>query len=182
MRYLIDGYNLLHAMGLLHGKAGPHGLEKARLALLSRLCGDADSDAAAVTVVFDASGAPPGAGTEADYRGIHIHYARDGSADDVIETLIQREAAPRQLTIVSDDHRLQQAGRRRRCPVLGCLDYLEEWERQRRRKPAAPEAPLKPEGVSDAEMQHWLRAFGDLADDPKWREALGPDFRDEKSR
>ena len=176
MRYLIDGYNLLHAIGLLHGKAGPHGLEKARLALLSRLCGDRAAHAVAVTVVFDASGAPPGAAAEDDYRGIHIYYALDRSADDLIETLIERDAAPRQLTIVSDDHRLQQAGRRRRCPILGCLDYVEEMERRRQHKPAAREASSKPESVSGEEVQHWLREFADLADDPKWREALNPDF------
>ncbi len=176
MRYLIDGYNLLHAMGLLVGKVGPHGLEKARLALLGRLCGDHGADAVAVTVVFDASRAPPGAVAEEDYRGLHIRYALDREADDVIETLIQRDAAPRQLTIVSDDHRLQQAARRRRCPVLGCLDYLEERERQRRSKPATAEASAKPESVSDEERQRWLREFADLVDDPKVRDALGPDF------
>ena len=37
MRYVIDGYNLLYAMGLVHARMGPHGLEKARLALLGRL-------------------------------------------------------------------------------------------------------------------------------------------------
>lgn len=180
MRYLIDGYNLLHAIGLLRGRAGPHGLEKARLALLSRLCGGHAGDAVAVTVVFDASGAPPGAAAEDDYHGIHIYYALDSSADDLIETLIQRDAAPRQLTIVSDDHRLQQAGRRRRCPVLGCLDYLEELARRRPRKPLAPPAAVKPEGVSGEEVRHWLREFADLANDPKWREALNPDFREEE--
>jgi predicted RNA-binding protein with PIN domain len=175
MRYLIDGYNLLHAMGLLCGKVGPHGLEKARLALLGRLCGDHGDDTAAVTVVFDASRAPPGAVPEEEYHGLHIRYALDGEADDVIENLIQHDAAPRQLTVVSDDHRLQQAGRRRRCPVLGCLDYLEERERLRRSKPASTEASTKPEGVSGAELQRWLREFADLVDDPKTREALGPD-------
>jgi uncharacterized protein len=179
MRYLIDGYNLLHAMGLLHGRTGPHALENARLALLARLCGE--SDAAAMTVVFDAAGAPPGAADEEDYRDIHIYYARDGSADDVIETLIQREATPSQLTIVSDDHRIQQAGRRRRCPVLGCLDYLVERPAPDRSKPALPEAPLKPEGASGEELQHWLREFADLANDPRWREVMGPDFREEKT-
>src|SRR5690349_19449608 len=69
MRYLIDGYNLLHAMGLLHGKAGPHGLEKARLALLGHLCGCHRENVSAVTVVFDASGAPPGAVPEDEYQG-----------------------------------------------------------------------------------------------------------------
>ena len=169
-------------MGVLCGKVGPHGLEKARLSLLSRLCGDHGDNTADVTVVFDASGAPPGAVAEEEYRGIHIRYALDGEADDVIETLIQREATPRQLTIVSDDHRLQQAGRRRRCPVLGCLDYLDERARQRRRKPAATEVSGKPESVSGAEVQHWLREFADLVDDPKVREALGPDFREKNEK
>jgi hypothetical protein len=164
MRYLIDGYNLLHAMGLLCGKVGPHGLEKARLALLGRLCGDHGSNAGAVTVVFDASRAPPDALAEEDYHGIHVRYALDGEADEVIETLIQKESAPRQLTIVSDDHRIQQAGRRRRCPVYGCLDYLEKMDRHRR-KPALSEAFVKPEGISSEETQHWLREFADLVND-----------------
>lgn len=178
MRYLIDGYNLLHAMGLLTGKVGPHGLEKARLALLGRLLNDHGLDAAAVTVVFDASNAPPDAVPEEHYQGLHIVYALDGEADDVIESLIQRDGAPRKLTIVSDDHRIQRAARRRRCPALGCLEYLDRMERLGRRKPAAPDAPAKPMGVSEEEARHWLREFADLADDPRIRDALGPDFGD----
>jgi predicted RNA-binding protein with PIN domain len=178
MRYLLDGYNLLHAMGILCGKVGPRGLEQARLSLLSRLHGVLGDDAGIVTVVFDAANAPPGAVAEDEYRGIHIRYARDGEADDVIESLIQSEATPRRLTIVSDDHRVQQAGRRRRCPVLGCLDYLEEMERLRHRQPEVAEAPVKPEGMSEEETRHWLREFADLVDDPKVREALGPDFEE----
>jgi predicted RNA-binding protein with PIN domain len=179
MRYLIDGYNLLHAMGVLCGKVGPRGLARARLALLGRLCGDHGADADSVTVVFDASGAPAGAAAEEEYQGIHIFYALDGEADEVIETLIQKEAAPRQLTVVSDDHRLQRAARRRRCSVRGCLDYLEEMERLRRSKPASSEASVKPKNVSGEEIKHWLHEFADLANDPKWREVLGPTFRDE---
>lgn len=179
MRYLIDGYNLLHAMGLLSGRVGPHGLEKARLALLGRLRGDHGMDAAGVTVVFDASRAPPGAVSEEYYQGIHIRYALDSEADDVIESLIQHDSTPRKLTVVSDDHRIQQAARHRRCPVLGCMDYLDRTERLRKRKASAPPPQAKPEGVSKDEAQHWLREFADLADDPKLREALGPDFREE---
>lgn len=182
MRYLIDGYNLLHAMGVLCGKVGPHGLERARLSLLSRLCGQHGDNTADVTVVFDASGARPGAVAEEEYRGIHIRYALEGEADDVIETLIQCEATPSQLTIVSDDHRLQHAGRRRRCPVLGCLDYLDEREHQRKSKPSAPEPPTKPEGMSAEEVQHWLREFADLVNDPQVRESLGPDFREKNGK
>jgi len=126
------------------------------------------NDSGTVTVVFDASRAPPGAVEQEDYGGIHIRYALDREADEVIETLIQREATPRQLTVVSDDHRLQQAARRRRCLVRGCLDYLKEIERRRqqRHKPVPLEAVAKPEYISPEEAQHWLRTFSQ-ADKPQ---------------
>ncbi len=179
MRYLIDGYNLLHAMGLMHGRVGRHGLERARLALLNHLIGVHRTETAAVTVVFDAAGARPGAAGEDEYQGMHICYARDSAADDLIEDLIQRETAPQQLTIVSDDHRIQQAGRRRRCLVLGCMEYLDHIEEVRRPTAPSSEVPSKPAAVSGEETNRWLREFADLANDPKVREALGPDFRED---
>jgi hypothetical protein len=185
MRYLIDGYNLLHAMGLLHGRAGPHGLEKARLGLLGRLHGHFGTDAANVTVVFDATSPPPGVAPDQDYQGIHVRFAvgRGRQADDLIEDLIRGDSAPRGLTVVSDDRRIQVAARRRRCPIVGCNAFLDLLLASPTR-PNAPEAdgPAKPEGPSGTEAQHWLREFADLEEDPRLREAFGPDFfRDEKN-
>src|SRR5205809_7364029 len=121
MRYLIDGYNLLYAMGVLRNRAGPTGLQKARRGLLGLLRGAYGEEAAEVTVVFDAAGAPPGAAEEEHYQGIHVRYAiHQDQADDLIEALIRHHSAPRQLTVVSDDHRIQQAARRRQCTVQGC--------------------------------------------------------------
>src|SRR5206468_3821606 len=145
------------AMGVLQGKVGPHGLQKARIALLGHLRACHRAEAGAVTVIFDGSRAPPGVAPEEDYQGIHVRYTLHGEADDLIEDLIHRDAAPRQLTVISDDRRLHKAAHRRRCPVLGCLDYLEQMERLRRRVPPPAEAPAKPEGVSDDEAAHWLR-------------------------
>jgi hypothetical protein len=173
MRYVIDGYNLLYALGLVHAKMGPHGLEKARLALLGRVAGGAD--AAAVTVVFDAGNAPPGAEPEQDHQGVRVLFALKREADDLIEELIGQDSAPRGLTVVSDDRRVRRAARRRHCPVLGCLDFVERLGRPAE-PPAAPpdEAPSKPQGVSRDEVQHWLREFGDLARDPQVRADLNP--------
>ena len=170
MRYLIDGYNLLHAMGVLLGRVGPHGLEKARLTLLGHIHALHGTDTGAVTVVFDAANAPPGTVPEHDHDGVHVLFAVREEADDVIEALIRRDPAPRQLTVVSDDRRLKEAARRRQCLSLGCLDYLEQ---ARRRAPPAAEADgaVKPQGVSDEETRRWMEAFGDLADDP-WLEGL----------
>jgi hypothetical protein len=176
MRYVIDGYNLLYALGLLHPKAGPHALEKARLALLGRLAASGET---AVTVVFDAGRAPPGAPAEQDHQGVRVLFALRREADDLIEELIGQDSAPRGLTVVSDDRRVRQAARRRHCPVLGCLDFIERLGRPT--PPAAPaeEAPAKPSGVSRAEAQHWLREFEELARDPQVRAELNPGLPDD---
>jgi hypothetical protein len=176
MRYVIDGYNLLYAIGLVHSQMGPHGLEKARLALLGRL---ADSGAAAVTVVFDAGHAPPGAQPEQDHQGVRVLFALRREADDLIEELIGQDSAPRGLTVVSDDRRVRKAARRRHCPVLGCLDFIDHLRRPA--PPASPpdETPAKPQGVSREEAQHWLREFEELARDPQVRAELNPGVPDD---
>src|SRR5262249_16598580 len=111
MAYLIDGYNLLYALGVLHDRMGPTGLRKARLRPLGLLRAALGPDeASAVTVVFDAAKAPPGVSAEEDYGGIHVRFAvHQEEADDLIEELIRHDSAPRNLTVVSNDHRIQQA-------------------------------------------------------------------------
>src|SRR4051794_15010603 len=116
--YVIDGYNLLHAMGALGGKAGPHGLEKARGRLLGMLHGAMGEESSAVTVVFDAAHAPPGSARDQDAHGIHVKFATGKQeADDVIEQLIRQSSSPKTLHVVSDDHRLHQAAKRRGCAI-----------------------------------------------------------------
>jgi hypothetical protein len=174
MHYLVDGYNLLYAMGLIRGQAGPTGLQKARLRLLGLLHGTYKDDSPTVTVVFDAAGAPPGADEEQDYQGIRVRFAvHNEQADDLIESLIRHDSAPRHLTVVSDDHRLQQAARRRQCVVLGCAGYLDFLERQRRRRPR-PSGPGKPEHLTEHEAQCWLHEFSDLENDPELRQLFDP--------
>jgi predicted RNA-binding protein with PIN domain len=178
MRYLIDGYNLLHAMGLLAGKVGPHGLEKARVNLLGRLAGAFGPDAGNVTVVFDASRSPPGADAAGQYQGVRVHYTHHQEADDLIEELIHHDASPRKLTVVSNDRRLKDAARRRQCRVLECENFLDQLDQKRRPSSSRSSEQLaKPEEISRDEAQHWLREFGDLAKDPKLKDwfDFGPD-------
>jgi predicted RNA-binding protein with PIN domain len=180
MRYLIDGYNLLHAMGLLHAnRVGPHTLEKARLALLGRLAGHLAPQGNRITIVFDASGGRRGGATELDYQGIHIYYAVHEEADDLIAELIDQDPAPRQLTVVSNDHRVQQAARRRQCQVLGSLDFLDRLESPPQTPRSTKDAEAKPEGVSRAETQHWLQEFADLVNDGRLDEISDVHFLDE---
>jgi hypothetical protein len=177
--YLIDGYNLMHAMGILSGPAAPEGLERARQRLLCYLVAAHGGEADAVTVVFDAAEAPPGVRPEHDFHGLHVRFAvGHEQADDLIELLIRADPAPRGLHVVSDDHRLQRAARRRHCRALGCGDYLDALAGRRRYRTG--EAPEKEGRLSEDEKEKWLAAFGDLADDPGWKELFDPfPFEDE---
>jgi predicted RNA-binding protein with PIN domain len=171
MSWLIDGYNLMYAMGVLQGRKSPTGLKYARNRLLDLLRGAYGEESSQVTVVFDASDSPPGAAEELEYQGLHIRFAvREPEADDLIEDLIQHESVPRRLTVVSDDHRIQQAARRRQCEVLGCGAYL-DWLADHRRPQRPPPEPVgRTEGVPVPDTDHWLREFGDIEADPEFKE------------
>jgi predicted RNA-binding protein with PIN domain len=170
---LIDGYNLLHALGLPAGKAD---LKEARSRLLGLLRAWHGDEAGKVTVVFDAACPPRGAPAEFYYQGIRVLFAvAYDEADDLIEVLIRRSPAPRHLTVVSDDHRIQQAARRRECAVLGCAAYLDWLDQQKRPRPAPPPAtPAKPQAVSEEEARHWLQEFAELERGPEMKELFDP--------
>jgi predicted RNA-binding protein with PIN domain len=171
MLFLIDGYNLLYDEGLLlRGRTGPLALERARLRLLDLLQQKLGPRAAEVTVVFDAKHAPAGATSVQSYQGIRVLFAPpDGEADDLIEQLIRQAAAPEKLTVVSNDHRIQQAARRRQCAVQRCGDYLSWLDAQA--KPPRPAPPPRPEREG-GDAKDWLREFGDL--DAELREVNEP--------
>jgi predicted RNA-binding protein with PIN domain len=165
MRVVIDGYNMLYAIGRLSPRLPRTALEGARRWLLERLR-ERHAPGADVTVVFDGGA---GRGGRDDQLGFRVLFSHRESADDVIEGLIDADPSPRALTVVSNDHRLQQAARRRGCDVLGCLDYYEQDRRTPSPKPPA-EPPAKPESSSPEEVERYLRAFGDAGDDPLLRD------------
>jgi predicted RNA-binding protein with PIN domain len=182
MHYLIDGYNLLHHVGLLAGRVGPTGLENARRALLDHLSRRLGPETLRVTVVFDALRAPPTAADALTFNGIQIFFTRCEEADDLIERLIRSASVPRLLTIVSNDRRIRDAARRRQCPVVECVDF---WAGLEEAREAIPEAPAggeeKRDRVSGGETQEWLKEFGDLKDDENFKELFDPYNFDEPS-
>jgi predicted RNA-binding protein with PIN domain len=172
--YLIDGYNLLHALGVLQGKVGPGGLEQARLRLQGMLAGAFGDESHRVTLVFDAARAPAGADTEQVYKGLHILFAVEKQeADDLIEALLARHGNPRHVTVVSDDRRLKDAARRRQATPLGCLEFLDELGRIRRStKAPAPLPSEKSEQAGPEEIKRWLEKFSGMQSDPALKEAF----------
>lgn len=168
MSLIIDGYNLLHAAGITGGgRSGQGGLRRSRQALLSFLAAAIDDHERSRTiVVFDAREAPPGLPRSFSYKGLTVRFApRGGDADTVIEELIRQDSTPRRLTVVSSDHRLQRAARRRRAQAVdadvwygqavGSLRHQQEPSPRPSSIPVRPAVPLLQEDVD-----YWLRQFG----------------------
>lgn len=164
MALLIDGYNLLYASGFLGRRRGPGGLARARSALLNFLSATlSPAQVRRTTVVFDSRQAPVGGVSLATHRGIQVRFAVGfAEADDLIEVLIREDSAPRRLTVVSSDHRLQRAARRRRAVTVDSEDWLARLERRAWRKQNVAEVPETPRDrvLSEGEIQAWLKHFG----------------------
>jgi predicted RNA-binding protein with PIN domain len=168
---LIDGYNLLYAAGLGQADYAPGELLRARRRLLRYLVRRLRShELRRTTVVFDARHPPEGFPHTSMLCGMRVLFATpDGDADAVIEDLIDRHSAPRRLTLVSSDHRLQQAARRRRAAFLDSDAFVDDLER---RAATAHEAeseeaddPKETGELSPGELAHWESVFGTIDPD-----------------
>ena len=162
MLYLIDGYNLLNVAAVPVRIRGPANLEKARLALLNFLAESLDPEEVPRTlVVFDAHDPPPGLPREMRHKGLLVRFApRDEDADTLIEELIREETAPHRLTVVSSDHRIQRAAKRRRARAVDSDVWYAEVLRARQRRnqtAAGPERPTVP--LLEEDVEFWLKEF-----------------------
>jgi len=164
MSLLIDGYNLLNAVGIIPKAIGPGGLERSRLALLNFLAESLEpAEISHTTVVFDARNAPPGLPRVVDHRGLTVRFASAyEDADSLIEELIGADSAPRRLTVVSSDHRLQRAARRRRAHAVDSdVWYAETTKRRRQRRESAADVPARPVvPLLEEDVDYWIRQFG----------------------
>jgi predicted RNA-binding protein with PIN domain len=165
MALLIDGYNLLHVTGIFGRGMGPGTLERSRRALLNFLAESlTEEEAARTTVVFDAQNPPPGLPPQVTHRGINVLYASQyENADELLEEVIEADSAPRQLVVVSSDHRLHRAARRRKAQAVDSDQWYAGIVRRRQeRQQASPPAATKPEGpLTEGEVEFWLAVFGE---------------------
>lgn len=162
MRYLIDGYNLLFALGLASRATPSTGFRFAREKMLHWIARHHPGPES-VLVIFDAREAPQSDHPEQVIHGLHVRFSVGRDADDLLEELIRAEAVPAQLTVISDDHRIQRAGARRGTVVWSCGEFI-DWLVDRPEPPTSNEPsppPEKPENVSDEELEFWLREFGE---------------------
>jgi predicted RNA-binding protein with PIN domain len=170
--YLIDGYNLIHALGMIQRNMPPGGLEASRRRLLEFLTAAFTGSNADVTIVFDAQGPQATGKRVQEHAGLHIRFApRTQSADDLIEDLIEQSAQPDRLTVISNDMRLQNAARQRGARAWSHEDLLDSLDKKSSQAtPTSDEANEKADHTSPAELQHWLTEFKPLERDPKLKE------------
>lgn len=123
---IIDGYNLMHAMGLARHQYGPHDLETSRNRMLTQLHSLLNTSAGErTTVVFDAFASESDQQRLQQFCGISVVFAPQGTdADSEIEHMIRKHSSPRQLLVVSSDRRLQKAARRRRSRFVDSEQFI----------------------------------------------------------
>jgi predicted RNA-binding protein with PIN domain len=139
---LIDGYNLLHAAGLAMDRYGPGQFEKCRKRLLQELADRLSGEQRELTtVIFDAQDAPPDVPSVQQFARISVVYSVGSDADSMIEAMLASHASPRQVLVVSSDHRLQKAAAARRAKSIDSETF---WEQ---------EFWVEPEPESSAEQQ-----------------------------
>lgn len=167
MRLIIDGYNLLNASSIFAGGRLGASLQRSREALLEFLGKHLNERLRKATVVaFDATFAPPGLPSEEVFRAILIRFARRGQeADDLIEELIASEIDPRNLLVVSSDHRLQRAARQRGASFIDSETWYSQIVHAKvksAKSTSATTASEKPDDVGPAEVNRWLQEFGPI--------------------
>ena len=169
---LIDGYNLLHAAGLARETYGPGDLERARDRLISRVRQLLDERQIARTViVFDAKESVTFHGSAADVEGVRVVFPDRGvEADTVLEEMIRSHSAPKQLRVVSSDHRVRSAASRRRATPVDSDRFLRDAADAAARR-RGPEKPT-PGSVRGGEVRHWVDELN---------EAFGVSQRDDES-
>jgi predicted RNA-binding protein with PIN domain len=153
MPLLIDGHNLIGQMSDID-LADPHDEAKllARLQSYHRLTHEP------ITVVFD-PGDVQGVGRPRAMAGVSVIYAAHGEdADAVLIRRIERDRAPRQLTVVSSDRRIMGVAQVCGAQVVKSRDFAATLDETLNPTPRAEPVDDKPATTSD-DVDYWLGIF-----------------------
>ena len=170
---LIDGYNLIAPVAAPSRRPTQDWLERERKLLLSRLAQKLPRRIRVrCCVVFDAANPPPGVTDRYDIEGILVRFSVGyPEADDLLEELIAAHSAPKQLCVVSSDHRVQAAARRRAATTFESQPWLDDLlddhigmapqKRDRAGQGSRSTQDNKPNQSVDQEaLNDWMREFG----------------------
>jgi uncharacterized protein len=165
MPFLIDGYNLYHALR----KYSEEWADMIPQAMCQWIEKDMNRIGDWAIVVFD--GARPRGSFSQEGREKHVSVLFSGGgkdADSILVGLIQKNTAPRRLTVVSSDNQLRTAARRRKATSLTANEYLLAMTKRQEKKPVRSREPReKQQGLIPGETGKWMELFGFKPDDIK---------------
>ncbi|TWT43646.1 YacP-like NYN domain protein [Phycisphaerae bacterium RAS1] len=157
MPVLIDGNNLLHS-AVAADPERPAG----RYTLCQTLQRWAQRYKQRVQIIFDGP-APPREFLEqlGGSDVLYIRFSGSTTADAVIAEVLERDSAARRLLVVSSDHEIMRAAKRRRATPVCAPDFwdrvLRDLEKPRRQ---SDEPEEKRSGLGNEAGDDWLREFG----------------------
>ncbi len=126
---------------------------------LCRLLGKFASSGQKVRVVFD--GTPPYGPLASQIQDdrIDVKYSAGRTADDVIIESIAADSAPRRLTLVSTDHEIRDAARKRKCKLKTSEEFAKALVRMLEESPKTlpSEPPEKRVGLTPEQTRAWLK-------------------------
>ena len=128
MKYLIDGYNLIFECGLQGRQTTAESLARARRELQQTIAAHIPASGHSdVTIVYDAKKQPLSGQQDRELFGkIEVLYSiHFEEADDLIEGLIRKHAVPKDLVVVSSDHRIHKAALRRKATPIDSGDWYD---------------------------------------------------------
>jgi len=160
---LIDGYNLWWNTGETGPQNNDGSLQGARESLIQWLLNTLAEDLIKKTVlVFDAKRPPANRGFLFDRQGLTVHFAVGyPDADTLMECYIQQHHAPRNLTVVSSDHRIQRAAKRKRATAVNADHWARHIQHQFQTSNSnQPEHSKAHTPLTENEVLGWMRGFG----------------------
>lgn len=168
IRIIIDAYNLIFQCGLQPKNLdSPLAMHRTRQRLVGELAVRIpESRRKEVMLVFDAKN-PRGYSTpNLERRGFIIEFAREfEDADAMVIELIRKHSQPKQLLVVSGDHRIQTAATRRDAKAVDSDVWFDGLEYKKKVGP--DDVDDKNIYISEAETQKLLETFSDLGESKK---------------
>lgn len=170
---LIDGYNVLAPVAPPNRDPDGRWLQRERTQLVGRLVEHlTDVQRAGTCIVFDAAKPPGGRPSEFSVEGIDVRFAVGyAEADDLLEEMISAHSAPKNLIVVSSDHRVQAAAKRRGSGFRDSQPWLDDLldgkiasaceSNRGAGQGIGEDGSGKPNRVvNDQQVEAWLREFG----------------------
>lgn len=154
---LLDGYNLILRYEKLNAEK-PYGLEQARERLLSRLASYRSMKRVSLTVVFDGDdvGVTPRSYIK---NGVQVIFSLPPTtADAVIKRIIQSQANPKNITVVTSDRAVADFATKAGCGTLSSEAFKRRLEKMIYDFNYKDKFDHK---LSDEEIKEWMSLFNE---------------------